>query len=112
MSEGDRQGIETFLFFALVGLLSLFGASAKLLTRWETEARSVVRMLGSCMVSTFVAVVVGLLFVEVMRDRPLLLLGLCGAAGYLGVEIADSVMRRALGLTKVPLLPPEETKGP
>lgn len=96
-----RRGIEAVTFFCVIGLLALFGASAKILTRWETEARSVARVVGSCMISVFVACVVGLVLIEIMADRPMLLLGIAAAAGYLGVEIADSVMRRVLGLGKI-----------
>lgn len=108
MDGGERKSFETVMFFVLVSGLAFLGSAAKALSRWETEARSIARLIGSCLVSMFVAIVVGLALFEVMPERPMLLLAITGAAAYLGVEIADSVMRRVLGMGKLPIVPPPE----
>lgn len=90
----DRHGIETLLFFGLIALFALFGASARTLYHWETQTKLGLHLIGNLMVSIFVAWLVGLAFWEMMAERPMVLLAATGAAAWCGGDIIDRIALR------------------
>ena len=93
----DRPGIETAMFLAAVGLFALFGASSRILYRWEAESRFGLRMLGNLMVSVFTSMLVGFACWDLLADKPMLLTAVMGSAAWLGGDVIDAIAMRVLG---------------
>lgn len=93
----DRPGVEELMLLAAAALFALFGASGRILYRWERESRFGLRMLGNLMVSVFTSMVVGLALWDMLATKPMLLTAIMGAAAWLGGDVIDRVARRVLG---------------
>ena len=93
----DRPGLEEVMFLGAVALFAVFGASGRILYRWEAQSRFTLRTLGNLMVSVFTSMVVGFALWDMLEAKPTLLTAVMGAAAWLGGDVIDSVARRVLG---------------
>lgn len=86
------------MYLAASGLFALFGASAKLLYKWEPRPWR--RSVGTLMVSVFAAWVTGLYLWDTFQSRPAMLLAIVGSASWAGTAMLDRLgieAKRLLG---------------
>lgn len=85
------------MFLSAVALFAVFGASGRILYRWEAQSRFTLRTLGNLMVSVFTSMLVGFALWDELAARPMLLTAIMGAAAWLGGDVIDALARKLLG---------------
>lgn len=101
----DRPGLEEMMFLGAVALFAVFGASGRILYRWEAQSRFTLRTLGNLMVSVFTSMLVGFALWDELAAKPMMLTAIMGAAAWLGGDVIDVLARKLLG-DKVPAAKP------
>lgn len=94
MDPHGQRNFDDVLWFLLIGIFAMWGALAKLLSRWRPMSAPM--LIGKLMASVFAAWLSGLASWDMRGNYPHLALLGAGLAAWLGEEIVDWWSRRLI----------------